>query len=99
MLVNLPDKKHKGEDLYTLAGYGDIDLELEYLMASGSNSGIYLQGRYELQLEDTWGAQNIRSGSNGGIYEHWDDSKPEGQKGYSGYAPRQNASRAPGMAR
>ncbi|SDM07338.1 protein of unknown function [Daejeonella rubra] len=97
ILVNFPDKRNKGEDLYTLAEYGDIDLELEYLMASGSNSGIYLQGRYEIQLEDTWGSPNPRSGNNGGIYERWDDSKPDGQKGYSGYAPRQNASRAPGL--
>ena len=44
VLVNLPDKKNVGEDLYTIAEYGDIDLELDYLMAPGSNSGIYLQG-------------------------------------------------------
>lgn len=97
ILLNNPDKKNKGEDLYTKSEYGDMDLELEYLMASESNSGIYLQGRYEIQLIDTWGAVNIRSGSNGGIYERWDDSKPDGQKGYLGYAPRQNASRAPGL--
>jgi hypothetical protein len=97
VLVNFPDKKSKGEDLYTLAEYGDIDLELEYLMASGSNSGIYLQGRYELQLEENWGLLNPKSSNNGGIYQRWDDSKPEGQKGYSGFAPRQNASRAPGL--
>lgn len=97
VLINLPDKRNKGEDLYTTAEYGDIDLELDYLMAAGSNSGIYLQGRYELQLEDTWGARTPRSGNNGGIYERWDDSKPEGQKGFMGYAPRQNASRAPGL--
>ena len=97
VLLNLPDNRNKGEDLYTVEDYGDIDLELDYLIAPGSNSGIYLQGRYEIQLADTWGAKSIRSGSNGGIYERWDDSKPEGQKGYSGYAPRQNASRAPGV--
>ncbi len=97
VLLNLPDKRNKGEDLYTIEEYGDVDIELEYLIAPGSNSGIYLQGRYEIQLADTWGAKNIRSGSNGGIYERWDDSKPDGQKGYSGYAPRQNASRAPGV--
>ena len=97
ILVNLPDKNNKGEDLITVSEYGDIDLEFDYMMASGSNSGIYLQGRYELQLEDTWGAKNPTSGNNGGIYERWDDSRPEGQKGYSGYAPRQNASRAPGL--
>jgi hypothetical protein len=40
---------------------------------------------------------NPQSGDNGGIYERWDDSKPEGQQGYDGHAPRQNASRAPGL--
>ena len=97
ILVNLPDKKNHGIDLFTNAEYGDIDLELDYMMARGSNSGIYLQGRYELQLEDTWGLIRPTSGNNGGIYERWDDSRPEGDKGYGGYAPRQNASRAPGL--
>ncbi len=97
IFVNLPDKRNKGEDLYTLAEYGDIDLELDYLMALGGNSGIYLQGRYEIQLEENWGLLNPKSTNNGGIYQRWDDSKPEGQKGYSGFAPRQNVSRAPGL--
>jgi hypothetical protein len=97
IIVNFPDKKIKGEDLLTLAEYGDIDLEFEYLMAAGANSGIYLQGRYEIQLEDTWGSPSPKSNTNGGIYPRWDDSKPEGQQGYGGYAPRQNASKAPGL--
>jgi hypothetical protein len=33
----------------------------------------------------------------GGVYERWDESKPDGQKGYQGYAPRQNVARAPGI--
>ncbi|MEX2233057.1 MAG: DUF1080 domain-containing protein [Cyclobacteriaceae bacterium] len=97
IIVNLPDKTNHGVDLYTSAEYGDVDLELDYMMASGSNSGIYLQGRYEVQLEDTWGLKTTSSGKNGGIYEQWDDKRPEGNKGYGGFAPRQNASRAPGL--
>lgn len=96
ILVNLPGKKG-AKDLYTKTVYGDADLELDYMMAKGSNSGIYLQGRYEIQLLDSWGTINPKSGDNGGIYERWDDSKPEGQQGYDGHAPRQNASRAPGL--
>lgn len=97
ILVNNPDKKNPGRDLYTVDEYGDMDLELEYMMAPGSNSGIYLLGRYEIQLLDSWGVVTPNPGDNGGIYERWDDSQPEGQKGYEGYAPRQNVSRAPGL--
>lgn len=96
ILVNLPGKKG-AKDLFTKTTYGDADLELDYMMAKGSNSGVYLQGRYEIQLLDSWGTVNPKSGDNGGIYERWDDSKPEGQQGYDGHAPRQNASRAPGL--
>jgi len=97
ILANIPGKRQKGEDIYTKESFGDIDLEVEYLMAKGSNSGIYLQGMYEVQLLDSWGKAQATSGDNGGIYERWDESKPDGQKGYQGYAPRQNTSKAPGL--
>ncbi|HKG67913.1 MAG TPA: DUF1080 domain-containing protein [Segetibacter sp.] len=97
VLVNLPDKNNPGKDLVSNLQHGDLDLELDYMMAMGSNSGIYLQGRYEIQLLDSWGVINPKAGDNGGIYERWNESKPEGQKGYEGHSPRQNASRAPGL--
>lgn len=97
ILANIPTKRQKGEDLYTNDSFGDMDFEVEYLMAKGSNSGIYLQGMYEIQLLDSWGKAQANYGDNGGIYERWDDGKPDGQKGYQGYAPRQNTSKAPGL--
>lgn len=96
VLVNDPVDQN-GRDLITNAEYGDMDLELDFMMAKGSNSGIYLQGRYEVQLLDSWTVKVPTSGDNGGIYERWDESRPDGQKGYQGYPPRQNASRAPGV--
>ncbi len=95
ILASLPGSG--GADLFTLAEYGDVDIELEYLMAKGSNSGIYLQGRYELQLSDNWGNKPATSGENGGVYPRWDESRPAGQFGYDGHAPRQNVSKAPGL--
>lgn len=96
ILVNLPTPTDR-KDLYTNLKHGDIDLELDCMMAKGSNSGIYLQGRYEIQLLDSWGVVNPRSSDMGGIYERYDDSRPEGQKSIDGHAPRQNTSKAPGL--
>ena len=77
--------------------HGDLDIEMDYMLAKGSNSGVYLQGNYEVQLFDSWGKKTAKYNDNGGIYERWDDSKPEGQKGYEGYAPRVNVAKAPGL--
>ena len=96
VLVNDPEKG-KGKDLLTKNEYGNIDLELDYLMAEGSNSGIYFQGQYELQLNDSWGFRPVTSAENGGVYERWDENRPQGQEGFQGYPPRQNVSRAPGL--
>lgn len=97
ILMNLPTSKNTGTDLYTIKEYGDMTLELDYLVAKGANSGIYLQGNYEVQIEDSWGLTTPTSANNGGIYSRWDDSKPEGEKGFGGSAARQNASKAPGL--
>ena len=97
ILVNMPDKKNPGKDLLTTVQHGDADVEFDYLLAKGANSGVYLQGRYEVQLFDSWGKIKTSAADNGGIYERWDDSKPEGQKGFDGHAPRQNVSKAPGL--
>lgn len=97
VLVNLPDKKTPGADLYSNLEHGDADLELDYMMARGSNSGIYLQGNYEVQLIDYWGADHKGPGDNGGIYQRWDENRGKGNEGFEGYAPRQVVSRAPGL--
>ncbi|MCU0389609.1 MAG: DUF1080 domain-containing protein [Thermoflexibacter sp.] len=96
ILVNLPSESAK-QDIYTSWEHGDIEIELEFMMPKGSNSGIYFQSRYELQLLDSWGKKVVKAGDCGGIYERWDESKPDGQKGYQGHPPRANASKAPGL--
>ncbi|MEM1328641.1 MAG: DUF1080 domain-containing protein [Bacteroidota bacterium] len=96
ILVNQPTSD-TNSDLYTAFEHSDIELELEVMMPKGSNSGIYLQSRYEVQLLDSWGKKEVGAGDMGGIYERWDDSKADGQKGYEGYAPKMNAAKAPGL--
>ena len=97
VLVNLPDNKTKGADLFSNLVHGDADLELDYMMARGSNSGIYLQGNYEIQLADNWGNAHEGFDDNGGIYQRWDEKRGKGNEGFEGYAPRQVVSRAPGL--
>jgi hypothetical protein len=97
VLLNVPDKKHPGQDLFSNTEYGDADLELDYMIAPGANSGVYLQGRYEIQLLDSWNVLAPKSSDNGGIYERWDDSRGAGKEGYDGHAPRYNVSKAPGL--
>ncbi|MBC8153163.1 MAG: DUF1080 domain-containing protein [Bacteroidetes bacterium] len=99
ILANQPAKPEYGRqfNLLTTLEHGDLDLELDYMMAKGANSGVYLQGRYEVQLFDSWGVKTAGIHDNGAIYERWNDAKPEGQKGYEGHPARQNATRAPGL--
>jgi hypothetical protein len=84
-------------ELFSNFKHGDLDIEMDFMLAKGSNSGIYLQGNYEVQLFDSWGKSGAKYNDLGGIYERWDDTKPEGQKGYEGYAPRLNVAKAPGL--
>ena len=41
-----------GTDLRSIARFGDFKLHLEFNYAPGANSGVYLRGRYELQIEN-----------------------------------------------
>jgi hypothetical protein len=42
----------RGPDLISDAKFEDFKLHVEFNCAPGSNSGVYLRGRYELQIED-----------------------------------------------
>lgn len=93
ILLNMNDDTRK-DNLVTVMEHGDILLELEVMMPRGSNSGIYLQGRYEIQLLDSWGVRNPSFGDIGGIYRNW-ETVPG--KIYMGKAPLVNAAKAPGL--
>ncbi len=93
VLLNMPDKRHKGADIYSNEKFGDFDISFYYLMFPGSNSGVYLHGNYEIQLLDSWGVNTPSFGDNGGVYQRW----TEDETGYEGRPPLQNASRAPGV--
>ena len=89
--------KDKSENLFSTFEHGDIEIEFDVMLSKGSNSGIYFQSRYELQLFDSWGELEPKHGDMGGIYERWDKSNDEGSLGFDGHAPKVNASKAPGL--
>jgi hypothetical protein len=78
-------------DLLAERDHGDVEARIEFVVPRGSNSGVYFQGRYEVQILDSWGVANPQHSDCGGIYERWKDNR-----GFEGHAPRVNASRPPG---
>jgi 3-keto-disaccharide hydrolase len=56
-----------GTDLVTEQKFTDFKLRTEYRYPKGSNSGVYLRGRYEVQIEDDYG-EEPDSHQSGGVY-------------------------------
>lgn len=71
-----------GVDISTEAKFGDGTYELEFMIPKDSNSGIYIQGEYEVQIFDSYGKEKLGQGDLGAIY--------------SAAAPRVNAAKKPG---
>ena len=86
----------KAGNLTTKFEHGDLEATIEFMIPKGSNSGIYFQGRYELQILDSFGKADdaITVHDCGAIYERWDEKRDP--KGYEGTTPKTNASKAPG---
>jgi len=76
--------------------HGDCQLHIEFNVPEGSNSGVYFQGLYEIQVFDSYGKEEVQHSDCGGIYQRWDPSRGEGKEGFEGHPPRVNASKAPG---
>ena len=74
----------KGVNLLSDETHGDCELHAEFLIAQGTNSGIFFQGQYELQILECFGKKDseLEFRHTGGIYKT--------------AAPRKNASKAPG---
>lgn len=79
-------------NLMTKMEHGDVLLSLDIMIPKGSNSGIYLQSRYEVQILDSWGVKLPKYSDLGGIYHGMSDGK-----GFEGMAPLKNAAFAPGL--
>lgn len=94
--VMLSSAAGKSANITSKAEHGDAKIHLEFTVPKGSNSGVYLQGRYEVQVLDSYGKAKVAEHDCGAIYQRWDPARGKGQEGYEGHAPKVNASKAPG---
>ena len=86
--------KGESQDLLSDEKFGDVELYLEFMVARRSNSGVYFQGHYEVQVFDSFGETRSAYGSSAGIYIGFSRTK---LGKFAGSPPRENAARRPGQ--
>ncbi len=85
-------------NLLSRQAFGDCVVQLEFLIGKGSNSGVKLQQRYEIQLYDSHGKEKPTATDCGGIYPHWVFRSGGGLKYIdAGVPPTMNAARPAGQ--
>src|SRR5262245_15252702 len=92
VLVNGPGRV---KDLITRELFTDVEVHVEFLIAKGSNSGVKLNGLYEIQIEDSHGKTKLTGSDCGGIYPRAEE-KPRYRTIDEGTPPRVNACKKAG---
>jgi hypothetical protein len=67
-MVNNVAGHNESWDIYSKDEWGSCRIELEFMVAKGSNSGIYVMGEYEVQIFDSFGKEKLGDGDMGAIY-------------------------------
>lgn len=80
-----------GNDLVTVEKFADFELHVEFL--ASSNSGVYLQGRYEIQVNNDFGRKPTVVEKDGVKAEVWD--KHQCGAIYGKVAPSKNMAKKP----
>jgi hypothetical protein len=76
---NLVSNGH-GSELISIPKFFDFKLHLEFNAGSKANSGVFLRGRYEVQIE-TDSASEPPSHHTGGVYGYLDPTPEQARKG------------------
>jgi hypothetical protein len=84
-------KPHGGNDLVTEQKFTDFELHIEF--QATSNSGVYLQGRYEIQVDNSYKAKPKFVEKNGEKVAVWDTHQCGAI--YGRIAPSKNMARPP----
>jgi len=76
------------EDFVSEIELGDVELRFAFMLPAGADSGVFLQGRYELQLADSPDRAERRAGDCGAL---------TGGEAFEGVAPERDGYSAPGV--
>jgi hypothetical protein len=93
ILVN--GRAGRTDNLISKEKFGDLEVQLEFLIPKGSNSGVKFEGLYEIQILDSWGVKNPTASDCGGIYPRA-ELEPTYHLIDKGVPPRLNAARHAG---
>jgi hypothetical protein len=88
---------NNGTNLETSLEFGDLELEFDFMLARNTHAGVLLQGRYEINLNDSWAKTVPNFTDCGGIAEMGEESGGESHRGFNGLPPSMNVCRAPGL--
>jgi hypothetical protein len=91
--IILAEAGNKESYLATKTAFGDTEIEFDFLVGKGTVSAVLLQGRYRLNLSDSWAQLNPSFNSMGGIGQQ----NAQDLTAFSGAAPLMNAAKAPGL--
>jgi len=91
VLVNGPGRVR---DLITKETFTDVEVHVEFMVPKGSNSGVKLNGLYEIQILDSYGKKKLTGDDCGGIYPRAEE-KPRYHAIDEGVPPRVNACKKP----
>ena len=94
VLINGPTGRTR--NLLSNEEFGDIEAHFEFLIPRGSNSGVKLQGLYEVQIVDSQASKKLTGSDCGGIYPRA-ELLPRYHHIDDGYAPKVNAARPAGQ--
>ncbi len=62
-------REARAVDIYTQQKFGDCTIEMEFMVPEGGNSGVYVMGEYELQIEDNYGQEKLTFQDLGAVYK------------------------------
>jgi type 1 glutamine amidotransferase len=89
----LDNKDGRSGHLVSKSEMADGHYHAEFKIPAGSNSGVYIMGRYEIQIFDSFGKadKDLTFADAGGVYQRW-----QNEKGFEGKGALVNALRKPG---